>query len=303
MTELLALVERQERIQQICKDNALDFTIHKIPLYGVFEDEPINSSYYGLLNDKTKQIIHSVKEGYRVTQTDEIIGLALDGTQKFPNLTVSKGGSINGGRKTFIQFQINGMNKINGEDIKRFITIMDSNDGSTRLMVGIGNKVMSCMNQYHYFAAAAQSRFKHSASIEEKLDELPLLIEAALATDIRLMEIYTELADKTCSRDLIDTLVHRLVGCDRTMSKEDLAEMSMVSQNKMNKLYDHIAKETREKGMNLWGVQNGVTSWTSHDKSVPRRPNGRDESAMVGSNYETNNKSLAFVMARGDISW
>ena len=50
-----------------------------------------------------------------------------------------------------------------------------------------------------------------------------------------------------------------------------------------------------DKGENLWGLHSGVTRWTTHDKSAPRRENGRVESLIVGTNYKVNQSSLEFA--------
>jgi hypothetical protein len=56
-----------------------------------------------------------------------------------------------------------------------------------------------------------------------------------------------------------------------------------------------IRVEMAQKGQNAWGLHSGVTRWTTHEKSAPRRENGRMESMMVGTNYRTNQKSLEFT--------
>ena len=63
----------------------------------------------------------------------------------------------------------------------------------------------------------------------------------------------------------------------------------------MNKMYNHIEKETNTKGLNLWGLHSGITSFTTHELSVPKRENGRSESLMIGSGYKIAKKSLDFV--------
>jgi hypothetical protein len=63
----------------------------------------------------------------------------------------------------------------------------------------------------------------------------------------------------------------------------------------MEKLYDMIRIETAQKGKNVWGLHSGVTRWTTHEKSAPKRENGRIESAMLSTNYRTNQASLEFA--------
>jgi hypothetical protein len=69
----------------------------------------------------------------------------------------------------------------------------------------------------------------------------------------------------------------------------------------MDKMYNHIEKEINQKGLNLWGLHSGITSYTTHEISAPKRENGRLESGLIGNAYLMNQKSLSFVMAKSSI--
>ena len=98
------------------------------------------------------------------------------------------------------------------------------------------------------------------------------------------------------SRALADEMVRYILGFDRTMSIKTESELSTRSLNAMETLYSHIEKETNQKGQNMFGLFSGVTSWTTHEKSAPRRENGREESMMTGTNYRTNEQGLEFAL-------
>lgn len=124
-----------ERVNEILVNNNLDFRIEKEMLLSA-TGRP--TPYYGLFNSKSGECINSVKEGYTVSQNDEVIELVLRGMEGFGELSVQKAGSLNGGRKVFVQLAIEGLQKVGDERIKRYVTIIDSNDGSTGLGVSIG---------------------------------------------------------------------------------------------------------------------------------------------------------------------
>ena len=101
-------------VNEILVKNNLDFTIHKIPMFGSltqnFGGVPLNtqipSDYFALYNDKAQKIINTVKSGYEVSQTKEIVSLVVEASAHFGNLRVVKGGSINSGRKVYLQLEI-----------------------------------------------------------------------------------------------------------------------------------------------------------------------------------------------------
>jgi len=298
----------ENKVQDILVANGLDFRIEKIPMFAhkpimalnenaelVNDVEHINTGYYGLLNSKSGNIINTVKEGYTVSQNDEVVELVLRGMDGFGDLSVSKAGSLNDGRRVFIQLGIDGFAKVGDDNVKRYVTIIDSNDGSTGLSVGIGDLTMSCQNQFFYFYKNGQAKMRHTASLETRIKEIPNLIEMALGESMRMSETYKKFTTVSVTDNDAHNLVEALMGVSKKSSVKDLSEASVRSINAMEKLYEMIRVEMAQKGRNVWGLHSGVTRFTTHEKSAPRRENGRIESVMVGTNYRTNQKSLEFA--------
>lgn len=285
--------EVKKQVNEILVAHNLDFRIEKEQLLSTTGKK---TPFYGLFNDKTGECINSVKEGYTVSQNDEVVELVLNGMQGFGELSVSKAGALNGGRKVFIQLGIDGMSIVGDERIKRYVTIIDSNDGSTGLSVGIGELVMSCQNQFFKFYKSGQSKLRHTTSLTQRIKEIPFLIEQALSESLKLTETYKQFQSTPVTKALADEMVKYILGFDKTMSIKTESELSTRSLNAMETLYGHITKETNQKGMNLFGLFSGVTSWSTHEKSAPRRENGREESMMTGTNYRTNEQGLQFAL-------
>jgi len=287
----------QERVNEILVSNGLDFTIEKQPMFARnSQGIEVPSSYFGLINSKSMEVINTVKEGYTVSQNNEVVELVLRGSEGFGELSVQKAGSLNGGRKVFIQLAIEGDGKVLNDRIKRYVTILDSNDGSTSLSIGISDLTMSCANQFAKFYKQGEAKFRHSASLTQKLKTIPELIELALSESLKQIELYNKLANQSINKELADQMVKYVLGYDREFTAmEILAEKSSRSINTMDKLYNHIEREISSKGMNLWGLHSGITSFTTHEISIPKRENARIESILNGSAYNMNQKSLAFV--------
>lgn len=297
------------RVNEILTANGLDFTIEKLPMFAkqpiisidgggniVNDSKAIHTPYFGLLNSKSGEIINTVKKGYTVSQNAEIIELVLRGIAPFGSeLKVQNAGSINGGRRVFIQLAIEGVSKVGSDTIKRYVTIIDSNDGSTGLSIGIGDLTMSCSNQFFHFYKQGQSRMRHTASLDARIQEIPNLIEMALEQSMMMTKSYQEMATVGVSNTNVHDLVKLVVGVSKASSIGDLADASSKSTNAMNSLYEQIRIEMAQKGKSVWGLHSGVTRWTTHEKSAPLRENGRIESAMLSTNYRTNQQSLAFA--------
>jgi hypothetical protein len=296
------------KVNEILEGNGLDFEIKKVPLVGkqlvtsvgvdgdiVDDVNLIHSPYYGLLNTKSGNFINTVKEGYTVSQNSEIVELVLRGMQGFGELSVQKAGSINDGRKVFIQLAIEGLSKVGNDSIKRYVTVIDSNDGSTGLGVGIGDLTMSCQNQFFSFYRSGQAKMRHTASLETRLKEIPSLISLALDNSLKQIDMYNDFVKVGVSDKNVHDMVKMQVGISKLSSVADISDASGKVTNAMETLYEMIRVEVAQKGKNVWGLHSGVTRWTTHEKSAPRRENGRIESAMLSTNYKTNQKSLDFA--------
>lgn len=288
----------KERVNEILTAYGLDFTIIKAPMETVLGDgNRLKTAYFGLVNGKTSETISTVKEGYGVSQNADIIEMVLRSIESFGDtLTVHKAGCLNGGRRVFVQLAIAGQTIVGEDIIKRYITIIDSNDKSYSLSVGVGDVTLSCMNQFAAFYSKGD-KIRHSASLEQKLKELPSKITSALNVSMKQMDLYRQLAGVLVNQDLVHRMVKHVLGYDKggLTSVEDMAKKTGKSIENMEKLYDHITKEMNQKGATLWGLHSGVTSYTTHELKKPSRENGADESLYVGRSYLMNQKSLKFV--------
>ena len=142
------------------------------------------------------------------------IELMLEGVKALPSeyantLSVYKAGSINGGRKVFLQLAIEGDGFVNGDRIKRYITLIDSNDGSTGLSVGVSDLTMSCQNQFFQFYKDGQSRFKHTNSLNARKFEIKDMVERQLKRSFELIEFYNEFAQVSVTDKMIHEAVTR----------------------------------------------------------------------------------------------
>lgn len=292
-------MENQTKVNEILTAHGLDFSIEKAPMFALNKaGEQVPSPYFGLINSKSNEVINTVKAGYEISQNDEIVGLVLKGMESFGDtLSVSKAGSLNGGRKVFIQLAIEGLGKVANDVIRRYVTIIDSNDGSTALSIGIGDLTMSCQNQFFKFYKQGDAKFRHTATLAKKMQEIPFLIETALSESLRQIEVYNKFVSTEVSKGLADKLVKHLLGFDRQITSMDvMSKLSTRSVNVMDELYNHIGKETAQKGLNLWGLHSGITSYTTHAKSTPKRENARVESLLIGGGYNMNQESLKFAI-------
>lgn len=296
-------IKREIKTQEILIDYGLDWKIEKRALVDItaIENNPLDSSlmpeptpFFSLRHMGTGEHLASVKNGYTVSQNEDLVRGILKGTEAFGNIKPIFGASIRGGRKVMLQFELIGESYVGGKRIKQYITALDSNDKSSGFGVGIGDKTIGCENQFFHFYQSAFAKIRHSATLSEKLEQLPQMIEMALLESIKMIDLYKEFTTVPINMDNYHQIVEKIVGINNLTDKEVLKEASTQKKNSMKKLYFYLNKETFDKGQSLWGLHSGVTRFTTHYRSVPRREHGRLESQLIGTAYKENHISLDY---------
>ena len=290
---------KEAKIQTILTANGLDFEIAKFPLFAFKENfESVETPYFGLFNLKSGECLNAVKEGYHVSQNYDIINMILEGTKVFGDkLRVSKAGSLNGGRKVFVQMEIVGDAIVGHDTVKKYITILDSNDGSCSLAIGIGDFTMSCSNQFSKFYKGSDTKLRHTPSLKRHIELMPNFIELALSKSLKQIELYQAFESTPITRDLAHAMVNHLLGYDKLSVETMDKKPGKISLDAMNSLYSHIDIEIFDKGLNLWGLHSGVTSFTTHGMKVGKNENAKMESILStrGMSYKKNQLSLEFA--------
>jgi len=279
--------ELQDKANEILTKYGLDFTIEKELLSG--KESGRDTDFYGLFNSQSGKALCTVKKDYRVTQTSEVVMLVLTAINSYENLRITKAGSLNDGRKVFIQLQVDGFSRVNNELIERYITIIDSNDKTHCLGIHIGNVTLSCSNQFSFFYNESQQKFFHASTIEEKLKLLPEMITNALADSELQISEFEKLSQFQIGEMEVHALVKQVLGYDKHFTPmEDLAKKTKKSIENMDLLYECIEKELTSKSRTLYGLFNGVTYYTTHHLKPVNRTNGSEESLFIGKAFKLN---------------
>ena len=214
------------------------------------------------------------------------------------NIEITKAGPLNEGRKIFLQMRLPDA-KVGNDTLSRYITGLNSHDKSTGLSVGVGNTVASCTNKFYQFNKKNQIRMRHTASLEENLQHLPQLIKTVMKSELELIETFKRLADTRVSMNFVNDVMVKFTGVDTSLSPTQAEKKySTKKLNIAQNLAESINEEMKGKGQTLWGLWNGITHYTNHKKSVPRRHNARIEALMCGTHNDMNNQALAMCVKK-----
>ena len=283
--------------REILEQNGLNWNVVKEPLF--YTGEQINTfgvmgvmqkstSYYGIVREDTGEVFTTCKEGYTPTQNETII----DTMQEIAgenDLEIIKAIPINEGRKIVIQMQRpDNTFSIGKEHTKQFIYAINGHDGSSSLKFGFMNEVLFCQNQFAWMSNSALSGYRHTESIQDKVKQLPSIINFADQEE-KIFDLQ-QFSMHNATADLMNDLVDYLTNTDKLAG-----EIHTRTKNIRNDLESCIVSEVNRIGSTKWGLFNGVTRYTTHQKSSPKREYGKQESILIGSSSKMNEKAFNFL--------
>ena len=241
---------------------------HKTESFGIYRND--NNLWLGTVG-RTYEVMQNS------TLAENIIEASMDISQKF------RGGELYGGKKVYYQAQIQD-EKIANDTIKRYITGLNSHDGSSSIGFGFTNTVVVCQNTF-YLAMKELSRFRHSASAQQRVELARQEINRILKIESGLMENYKRMADTKISVQVTKRVISDLFNFPDEDFDKDEKDISTKKKNDLVKFSQILDSELDSHGKTLWGLFNSVT-WKTNHQDV--KNNKSLENVMVGSGYRKN---------------
>ena len=293
MNQSIQQIENQgEFVAELLDRFKLFWNVKKEKLY---TGEGIESNYYSIRREDTNQEFFAAKESYEVFQNWELIEMVSKIAQQ-SDLSLAKGGSFHGGRKVYLKIDtgsIEGIGK-NHDQIKKYITVLNSHDGTGSLALGMTNITMSCSNTFHRMYKEMNTRIRHSANMRDKVDLLMRSVDKIREQEQTLYEKFYRMAATKSSVNDTMRMVQAITGVNLEADVSDAKKLYSPNQiKKAQNLTVRIAQEQAQKGRTLWGLFSGVTSYTTKD--VSNRRNDMWENKMTGSAYKADNKAFDMV--------
>lgn len=276
-------IQAGHSIEELLDRFHLNWTVEKRPL---FLPGNIETEFFGVTRTDNNKVFACVKDSYEPYQNSELVQLVNEAANNV-GLDVTNGGYFKGGALTFLQLNsgsISGLGE-NNDTVKKFITALNSHDGSVSLKWALSNITISCMNTFNYAAKELSFKAKHTTSMREKIYDIIHQIEKAQEAETKLYDIFFKFAEVPIGKKEIEKTVKLMLDINLSDDKKDI---STYKYNRLSDLSASINKETKEKGNTLWGLFSGVTHYTTH--KINKQEANRFQSKNIGTGYNLDNK-------------
>ena len=262
----------------LLEDTKTNWSVNKKPLTCA-DGFPTES--FGIYRNDNNKWLGTVGKQYEVMQNanlaQNIIEASLDVSEKF------RGGELFGGKKVYYQAQLSDT-QIANDTIKRYVTGLNSHDGSSSIGFGFTNQVVVCQNTFH-IAMKDVSRFRHTASAKQRVEMARNEINRILHIESGLMDNYKRMADVKISTAVTKRVIADLFGFNDEDFDKNTTDFSTKKINEISKFKEILDSELNSHGQTLWGLFNAVT-WKTNHQDVKE---GKGlENVMVGSGYKKN---------------
>jgi hypothetical protein len=281
-----------EQIVQLLEKFGLFWNVNLVNLITP-DEQP--TRFYGTQREDTGDVFNCFTKNYTVLQNWELAELITEVAGKF-DMDVAKGGMFNNGGKVYLQIATGTLKGIgiNNDTVKKYITAINSHDGSTSLGFGMTNTTISCANTFHAAYRSVENKIRHTSSMKDRVDALSQQFAQVQEDEKTLYEKFFKLADAPAGINEIQQVVQMTTAVDLNQKVED-NDYSTYQLNQAKQLAARISEEMTIKGETLWGLFSGVTKYTNRDLRYAKRDNAVEESKFLGSAGKHDNKVFNYL--------
>lgn len=274
---------REESTAQLLDRFGLNWKVNKKPL---FLNEGVETGFYGIVREDNNKVFATCKEGYTPYQNEELVDLVSRAAGQI-GLNVDRGGKFKEGALVYLQIEsglVTGLGE-NNDTVEKYISAINSHDGSSSLKWGMTNVTISCQNTFWAAYRQIKHAVRHTKSMHAQIEEIIGDIETVMEAEKTLYQKFFKLAEVPATDKHIKLAVQTALGVDLN-AKQD--EITGYKYNRLMELCESMNIEMGQKGETLWGLFSGVTRYSTH--MMPGNAESRKQSKAVGQAFNIDNE-------------
>lgn len=292
------VIEKNEQllnhVLDIMNRYKLNWDVKKIPLFTNEEGGSLQTGSYGIFRSDNNAWLSTQGKNYVPLQNFDLVSSVITASQNIRefNLDEVHAGQLSQGRKIYVQLPMED-EEIGNSKVNRWITALNSHDGSSCVAFGSQQTVVICQNTF-YMAYKNLTHVRHNMNAKDKLMAMANDLNNSLMEDKLLTEQFKRWVDMPVTPIQIEMVKKSIVSLSEDKEGE---KISMRKQNQLIKIDRAIEQEFSLEGENLWGLFNGVTRYTNHNMSLSKTRDEIKESLMVGQGARINKGAFNQIQA------
>jgi phage/plasmid-like protein (TIGR03299 family) len=271
-----------EKTFAILEKTKTNWSVNKLPL--VTKCGKITDSY-GLFRSDNDSHLGTFKESYSVMQNAKLLELLIQATEQL-DLEITRGGTLKDGGRIYYQAALPD-EYIGKSSVKRYVSALNSHDGSSAIAFGSSNTVVICNNTFNY-VHREMDKVKHTINANDRVKVLVDNLRQTIAKDILMMENFKRMADLPMRDEIVEKLVSKLFNAK---GSDQLSDLSTRSKNQIVQFSNDLQTEINLEGKTIWGLFNAVTRYTNHS-AAPKGDERKAEYLTYGTGAKLS--SLAY---------
>ena len=245
---------------------------------------------FGIFRNDNQKWLGTVGNNYKPFQNSDL-AMTIVSASKSINIETNSGGELGAGKKVYLQAQLPD-EFIGKSAIKRYITALNSHDGTTAIAFGSSSTVVICQNTF-FRAYGELEKFRHTSSAKERIENAIKNLRTTLNLDNAMFTNFKRMADMPLKDEAIERVIRKIFNTELSTEK---TKISTRKENQIKSFAGALEKEIQLEGRTLWGLFNAVTRYTNHI-SAPTDKNERLDYLMDGGGYKLSNMGFDEIMA------
>lgn len=285
-------IEHFENVQNLLQATGLNWEVKKEP---IIHPSGLVTDHYGLYRynqgeDNPSNCFGVAKGRYTIFQNEAMADTVLRATDSL-GVEVNKGGELSDGAKVYLQAQLPDA-YVGKSDIKRYLTVLNSHDGSASIGFGSTNTVVVCTNTFH-MAHKGISKFRHTESAQYRIDQAIDRFRATILADEQLYNNFERMSETRPTEHIVQAVINGMFSVDAIKTKKE--DISTRKANQLRQFAQAYTIERDLEGDTLWGLFNAVTRYTNH-MVTHSTTEKKEEYLMTGGGNKINETAYETIM-------
>ena len=280
-----------ERTFEVLQETGLNWSVAKKPLVS---EDGLPTESYGIFRNDSNQWLGTAGERYTPYQNHQLVERMVELTDT-AGIPITKGGSLQGGKKIYLQAELE-QERVGASNIRRYITAMNSHDGSTSIAFGVANQVIICSNGFYRTLKEMKSKHRHTRNAESSIDVSISQLQNAISEEFNLIQTYKAFDATKITDEAVDRTIRAMFNVSLDEKSENV---STRKTNQLQSFSDSLVTEINTHGKTLWSLFNAVTRYTNH-VSAPSDEDAKKTYLMVGGGYKLSNVGYNEVLKMVD---